>query len=92
MFAEPNSVDPKLKKIQQFAQKHKTAIACVAGTLSGSAVTAFVIYTKTKSDYDNLLTLPLGKEAFNALVNDETNFVWFKTGKHDHVFHVTLEQ
>lgn len=36
--------------------------------------------------------LDLGKEAFNALVNDETNFVRFTSGKHEHIFRVTLEQ
>lgn len=63
-----------------------------AGTLVGSAATGAAVYFKTKHDYDQLLTLPLGKEAFDALVNDETNFVRFWTGKHDHAFRVTLEQ
>lgn len=78
----------KLKKIAL----SDYALVYLAGAVGGSAVTFAIVYIKTQHDYAQLLTLPLGKEAFDALVNDETNFVWFKTAKHDHVFHVTLEQ
>lgn len=64
----------------------------LAGAFSGSVITSTLIYFKLKHDADNLLLLPLGKEAFTALVNDETNFVRFWTGKHDHAFRVSLEQ
>jgi|tagenome__1003787_1003787.scaffolds.fasta_scaffold18429935_1 hypothetical protein len=67
-------------------------VAYSTGAVTGSIVTAALVYYKTKHDYDNLLTLPLGKEAFDALVNDETNFVRFWTTKHDHAFRVILEQ
>ena len=67
-------------------------IVYIAGAVTGSAVTVAVVYYKTKHDYDNLLTLSFGREAFDALVNDETNFIRFWTGKHEHAFHVILEQ
>lgn len=82
-----NSTKEKLKSIVT-----DTAVVYLAGAVTGTAVTASLVYFKTKHDYDNLLTLPLGREAFDALVNDETNFVRFWTGKHDHAFRVILEQ
>lgn len=60
--------------------------------VAAASAGAIVVAAAHRHMMGNGRTLALGKDAFNALVNDETNFVWFRTGKHDHVFHVTLEQ
>jgi hypothetical protein len=36
--------------------------------------------------------LHLSDEAFNALMNDETNFIRFANDQIDYAFHLTLEQ
>lgn len=82
-----NAAKQKLKSIAT-----DPSVTYLAGAVTGSVGAAVYVYYKTKHDYDNLLTLPLGREAFDALVNDETNFVRFWTGKHEHAFRVTLEQ
>lgn len=84
-------------KFEALKQKLKSieisdyTLVYLAGAVGGSAITYAIVYTKTKHDYDQLLTLPLGKEAYNALINEETNFVRFWTGKHDYAFRVTLD-
>lgn len=86
-----DKLDAAKQKLKKIALSDH-ALVYLAGAVGGSVVTYGLVYIKTRHDYDQLLTLPLGKEAFEALVNGETNFVWFRSGKHDHVFHVTLEQ
>lgn len=70
----------------------ETNLVYFAGAVTGSIVTGTLVYYKTKHDYDHLIVLPLGKEHFEALVNNETNSVRFWTYKHNHIFRVTLEQ
>jgi hypothetical protein len=58
----------------------------VAAASAGAIVVAALHYRQAA------YTLVLGKDAFNALVNDETNFVRFASDKHEHAFRVFLEQ
>jgi hypothetical protein len=59
-----------------------------SGAIAGSV--AVLVYTRMKYG-DRSHVLVLGKEAFNALINDETNFVRFTTDRNEHVFRVTYE-
>ena len=59
---------------------------CSTGAVVGAAA-HFLHFKKTEGPY----ALLLGKEAFEALVNDETNFVRFTSNLHEHVFRVTVE-
>lgn len=76
-----------------FAEKSESPFAqhlastCI-GVIAGSVAT--VLYVKSRLDTGR--TLVLCQEAFDALTNDETNFVRFTSTKHEHVFRVTLEQ
>lgn len=79
-------------KLQQAKYIIETNRIYFAGAVTGSIVTGALVYYKTKHDYDHLIILPLGKEHFEALVNDETNTIRFMTTKHNHIFRVTLEQ
>lgn len=60
-------------------------VAASAGAIGGAAVLYYYMMT-------NGHTLVLPKEAYDALVNDETNFVRFAWPKHEHAFRVSLEQ
>lgn len=68
-------------------------LKCPATThVAAASAGAIVVAAIHHRVMGNGRTLVLGKEAYNALVNDETNFVRFTNDKHEHVFRVTLEQ
>lgn len=60
----------------------------VAAASTGAVVVAAVYYHMIGKGR----TITLGQDAFDALVNDETNFIRFTSPKHNHIFRVTLEQ
>jgi hypothetical protein len=70
-------------KLKSPAAKHLAL--CSTGVVVGSAVTMHCILRSPR-------TLILPKEAYEALINDETNFVRFSNPKHEHAFRVILEQ
>lgn len=60
----------------------------VAAASAGAIAVAFA----HRHVMGNGRTLALSKEAYNALVDGDTNFVRFWNDKNKHVFRVTLEQ
>lgn len=70
------------KKLTSPAAKYLYASS--AGALIGGTCIYFKIQSSPR-------VLNLGKEAYEALVNDETNHVIFSNDLHDHAFRVTLE-
>lgn len=72
-----------------FTQELKSPVTTHVAAASAGAIAVAALHFRMM---DNGRTLALGKEAFNALVNDETNFVRFTNDKHEHAFRVTLEQ
>ena len=84
-------------KLEAIKQKLKSPavqqrlIGYSIGVIAGSAAT--IVYNrKLFSDVRNGRALILGEDAYNALINDETNFVRFTSNKSEHAFRVTLEQ
>ncbi len=71
------------------AKELKSPVTTHVAAASTGAIIVAAIHRRMMG---NGRTLALGKDAFNALVNDETNFVRFSSDKHEHAFRVTLEQ
>ena len=78
-------------KLAAVKQKLKSPVvthlaASSLGAIAGSAV-IFLYYRKLQGE-GRMLNLSGG--AYEALINDETNFVRFWSDKNDHIFYVTL--
>lgn len=71
------------------AKELKSPATTHIAAASAGAITVAFLHRRMMG---NGRTLALGTDAFNALVNDEANFIRFTSDKYDHVFHVTLEQ
>jgi len=71
------------------AKELKSPATTHVAAASAGAIVVAAIHRRMMG---NGRTLVLCEESFNALVNDEANFIRFASDKHDHVFHVTLEQ
>lgn len=69
------------------AQELKSPATTHIAAATAGAITVAAMHRRMMG---NGRTLVLCKDAFNALANDETNFVRFTSAKHDHVFHVTM--
>jgi hypothetical protein len=61
------------------------------GVIVGSSATAYYFHKKYGWE-PGALPLILPKDAYQALLNDETNVVRFAVNKTDQVFNVTYEQ
>jgi hypothetical protein len=88
----PNNSKEKPMKISLAAckKKLKSPLTTHVAAASAGAIVVAAIHLRMM---DNGRTLVLSKEAFDALVNDETNFVRFHNFKrHEHAFRVSLEQ
>ena len=58
--------------------------------LLGGVVVGAVCFRYIWKLENSYYTLNLGNDAFNALVNGETDFIRFTDKRHPYVFHVTL--
>ena len=80
-------------KLNALKPKLKSPVVTHLAALAGGAIAVYAThYLYQRFMVDNAYTLILGKEAAEALINDETNFIRFTSDKHEHAFRVTLEQ
>lgn len=63
----------------------------VASNVIAAIGGALVVAAIHKQTMDSPRTLVLPKQAYDMLVNDETNFIRFENPNHNHAFRVTLE-
>jgi hypothetical protein len=90
------------RKTKKFIRDHETEFKIGAGFVGGIAATLYcikpcpgpIVLAHLSLEPSNAAEFPLvlGKEAFEALVNDETNFIRFTSDFHPYVFRVALEQ
>lgn len=76
-------------KLEALKLKLKSPVVTHVTAASTGAIVVGVMWHRMMS---NGRTFVLCKDAYNALVNDETNFVRFSNPKHEHAFRVSLEQ